>query len=96
MTVQETSDELGIGYLLALEQLQAAKLSLAQSVTMTQQECADTWLRRAAAHARYCKDELLSHCALHDCPVPVPGLERSGAFCLAALPSAGWAEFAAA
>jgi hypothetical protein len=96
MTVQETSDELGIRYLLAIEQLQAAKLGLAQSVTVTQQESADTWLRRAAAHAHYCQDELLSHCAHHDCPVPVPSLEQAGILRPAALPAADWAEPAAA
>ena len=75
ISVRETSDELGIAYLLALDQLRAAEAGLAHSVTVTQEESAATWLRRAAAHASYCKEELLSHCARHGCAIPVPCLE---------------------
>jgi hypothetical protein len=75
MTTCETSDELGIRYLLALDGLQAASRGLAHSVTVTQRESQARWLSRAEAHALYCKTELLSHCQRHGCPIPLPGLE---------------------
>ena len=75
MTPCETSDDLGIRYLLALDELQAASRGLAHSVTVTQRESEGQWLNRAEAHAIYCKGELLSHCERHGCPIPLPGLE---------------------
>ncbi len=76
MTVNKRTDELGIAYLLALDELRTAETGLLHAVTVTQEESASTWLRRVAAHARYCKEELLSHCARHGCAVPVAGLEQ--------------------
>ena len=76
MTVNGRTDELGIAYLLALDELRAAETGLLHAVTAIQEESAATWLRRVAAHVRYCKEELLSHCARHGCAVPVQGLER--------------------
>jgi hypothetical protein len=90
-TVYDTSDELGIAYLLALDELRAAETGLLHAVTVTQEESASTWLRRVAAHVRYCKDELLSHCARHGCPVPVPGLEPGGIVRRDAAAAASWA-----
>jgi len=90
-TVYETSEELGIAYLLALDELRAAETGLLRAVTVTQEEMAATWLRRVAAHARYCRDELLSHCARHGCPVPVPGLELAGILRRDAGTAASWA-----
>ena len=46
---------------------------------------------RVAAHVRYCKEELLSHCARHGCPVPVPGLQLAGIIRRDAGAPASWA-----
>ena len=91
MSVRETSDELGIAYLLALDELREAETGLLHAVTVTQEEIAATWLRRVAAHVRYCKEELLSHCARHGCPVPVPGLQLAGIIRRDAGAPASWA-----
>jgi hypothetical protein len=96
MTICETSDELGIAYLLALDGLQAASRGLAQSVTVTQREGAATWLSRAEAHALYCKGELLFHCRRHGCPIPLPGLELAEILRQAAQSAASSASGAAA
>ena len=90
-TVKERSDELGIAYLLALDELRAAETGLLHAVTVTQEEGAATWLRRVAAHVRYCKEELLSHCARHGCAVPVPGLEPGRIVRRDAEATASWA-----
>jgi hypothetical protein len=95
-TIYETSDELGIAYLLALDELRAAETGLLHAVTVTQEESAATWLRRVAAHVRYCKEELLSHCARHGCPVPVPGLEVGGVLRREAGAARSWAGGVAA
>ena len=96
MAVNERTDELGIAYLLALDELRAAETGLLHAVTVTQEESAATWLRRVAAHVRYCQEELLSHCARHRCPIPVPGLEPGGILRREAGAAASWAGGVAA
>jgi hypothetical protein len=96
MTVNERTDELGIAYLLALDELRAAETGLLRAVTATQEESAATWLRRVAAHVRYCKEELLAHCARHGCPVPVAGLEQGRIVRRDACAAASWAGAMAA
>jgi hypothetical protein len=95
MTICETSDELGIGYLLALDALQTATRGLVHAVTVTQRESAATWLSRAEAHALYCKRELLFHCERHGCPIPLPGLELAEILRKAALSVASAGDAAA-
>ena len=75
MTIHERSNELGAAYLQALDELRVAETALLNAVTVAEEERAATGI---AARVRYCREELLSHCARHHCPLPVPGLEPGG------------------
>ena len=90
MTIHERSNELGAAYLQALDELRAAETELLNAVKAAEEERAATRLRRVAARVRYCRDELVSHCTRHHCPLPVPGLEPGGVIRRDSGAAAGW------
>jgi hypothetical protein len=65
------ADELGIQYLLALDQVETAQRERDHAVTITQQESAATRLSRVEGHRLYAMGELLSHCERHGCALPI-------------------------
>jgi hypothetical protein len=91
MTIHERSNELGAAYLLALDELRAVETALLNTVTVAEEERAATRLRRVAAGVRFCREELLTHCARHGCPLPVPGLEPGGVVRRDSGAAAAWA-----
>jgi hypothetical protein len=81
---------------LALDEMRTAEAGLLNAVTAAQEESAAARLRRVAAHARRCREDLVTHCARHGCPVPVPGVQPGGILRRDAGAGASWSGYLAA